>query len=345
MERLAAACALPAQTSAQLEWFTAEDTSQTVAWMPAPSLDLLLPGGRYLWIRLTLATRDPQQSPALSQVQAQTTGDSYLENLPSLYTREPGPNGFIAKLLELARSQLGDLELTIDALPSLFDPATAPVPWLTWLSSWMAFQLPAELLDGSDSARPRRLLLGLAALYRRRGTVRGVADFVEIYCGVRPHIFEEFRARPLWVLEETALGFGLGLMDRDLEGLIVGEANVGETGLEEADEWGEAAFRSTAHRFTVLVPPAPCLDAAGQALVRSVIEAEKPAHTGYHVCFIEPALRVGLQARVGLDAIVAEAPPPAALDEDFVLDRDARLGGRPEDFRLGTALGIDTHLS
>ena len=340
-ERLAAKCDVPPLTSATVEWFTADDPNQAViAWQSARSLDLLLPGGRYLWTRVTLATRDPTVSPTLHQVEARTTGESYLDNLPELYTRERGPDAFIVKLLELARSQLGDLEAAIDALPSYFDPATAPVPWLDWLASWMAFQLPAGLLDGSDSERTRKLLLGLAMLYPRRGTIAGVVDFVQIYSGVRPHLFEEFRARPLWVLGETPLGFGSGLIDRDLEGLIVGEANVGETGLEEANEWGEAAFRGTAHQFTVLVPPAPGLDEAGRQLVRQVIDTEKPAHTGYHVCFAEPEFRVGIQARVGLDAIVARAPEGTPLGEDFTLDLDARLGGEPEQFTLGRGLGI-----
>ena len=52
--------------------------------------------------------------------------------------------------------------------------------------------------------------------------------------------------------------------------------------------------------------------------VRLVIEREKPAHTTYDLCVIQPRLRVGVQARVGVDAIVAQGPPPAHVG--MVLD-------------------------
>ncbi|HKF74947.1 MAG TPA: hypothetical protein VKF59_02300, partial [Candidatus Dormibacteraeota bacterium] len=146
------------------------------------------------------------------------------------------------------------------------------------------------------------------------------------------------RARPLLVLDRTPLGFGSGLPDRDLEGVLVGEATVGETGPEDPATFGAAAFDSTAHRFTVLVPPAPGLD---RALVTSVVEAEKPAHTAFHVCFVRPAMRVGLQARVGLDAIVAGAPAPMALDQAAALGVDSRLAGAGAGARR---VGIDTRI-
>jgi len=45
--------------------------------------------------------------------------------------------------------------------------------------------------------------------------------------------------------------------------------------------------------------------------LRAVLDREKPAHTTYELCVIEPALRVGAQARVGIDAIVAGGAPAA----------------------------------
>jgi hypothetical protein len=47
--------------------------------------------------------------------------------------------------------------------------------------------------------------------------------------------------------------------------------------------------------------------------VRAVIEREKPAHTTYHLCVIEPRMRVGAQARLGIDTIVSQGPPPAGI--------------------------------
>ena len=44
-----------------------------------------------------------------------------------------------------------------------------------------------------------------------------------------------------------------------------------------------------------------------------MIEREKPAHTAYHLCVIEPRMRVGSQARIGVDAIIAQGPPAVQL--------------------------------
>lgn len=381
--RAAASCAVPDLTGAELAWYTDSNPSPgSIAWQVAPSLDLLVPGDRYLWLRLTLSSRNPQASPTLSQLQAQTSGGSYLDYLPYVYSRDPNRSGFsklvldqadpaqfepgdldylrllysrspvegnqISRFLDLARSQLGDLEQTIDDLSRNFDPATAPADLLEWLSSWLAFDLPARLLDGRHVDQVRRLLLGLVALYWRRGTRRGVADFVEIYSGVRPHLFEDFRQRPLWILGETALGFGTGMADRGAEGMLVGEAIVGETGPADPASIGSALFAATAHHFAVVVPPSPSANDATRSLITAVVEAERPAHTAFHICFIQPTLKVGVQARVGLDAIVAREPAPIALDEGAILGIDTRLAGPP----VGAAgavgrhdqVGIDTRL-
>ena len=376
----AVACTRPAGTSVTLEWYV-DDTPApgSIAWTLGPSLDLLLPAKRYLWLRVTLATRQAQASPTLLQVEAQTVGDSYLDYLPYVYThdpdrpgltageldtidptelepgdlaylraeyaRTPAEGGFLSRLLDLARSEIDDLDRAVADLPTLFDPAVAPAALLGWLPSWLACDLPPRYRDGSKPDEVRRLLLGLAALYRRRGTPRGVAEFVEIYTGARPTLFEDYRARPLWVLDETLLGFGSGLYDRDLDGILVGDSVVGETGPEDPATYGSAAFASTAHRFSVVVPPVHCLDDDMRALVMRVVEAEKPAHTAFHLCFTEPRLRVGLQARVGLDCVLAGDPEPLVLGDDAILGIDTRLAGT--DDAVGVVgrhaqLGIDT---
>jgi phage tail-like protein len=372
----------PSDTAVTLEYHLDDTpTPAVVPWQAAPALDLLLNGRRYLWLRVTLTTRRPAASPTLRQVQASTAGDSYLDLLPYVYTHDPDrpgiseallesadpsqfapgdlgylramyartpPEGdFLVRLLALAQSELDDLDHAVAGLPGLFDPATAPASMLRWLATWLAFDLPPRFADGDRPDEVRALLLGLAGLYRRRGTPRGVADFVEVYSGVRPQLFEDFQARPLWVLGETPLGFGTGVPDRDLDGVLVGDGVVGATGPEDPSSFGTAAFASTAHRFSVLVPTAG-LDAAGRDLVTGVVEAEKPAHTGFHVCFVEPRMRVGVQARVGLDAVLGAEPEPMALGESAVVGVDTRLTGLPADAPGGVGghgqLGIDTRI-
>jgi phage tail-like protein len=380
---------VPTLTAVDLAWYTdSTPTPITITWTPAPSLDLLLDGDRYLWLQVTATSRDPNLSPNLHQVGAQTAGDSYLDYLPYVYSHDPDRSGMtalslsqtdpaqfepgdadylrllyarnppqgndIGRLADLARTQLGELENSIDGLPRRFDPATAPAEMLGWLASWLAFDLPPRLLDGEHPDEVRRLLLGLHALYRRRSTPRGLADFVEVYSGSRPHILEDFRERPLWIVGETPLGFGTGMPDRDVEGMLVGEAIVGEMGPEDPATIGSALFASTAHQFTMIVPPAPPGDlgqpaalAWDRSLIMQVVEAEKPAHTGFHLCFASPRMRVGIQARVGVDALVASGPEPMSLGETSILGVDAVLAG-PEmgDATLGQhgQIGIDMRL-
>jgi hypothetical protein len=70
-----------------------------------------------------------------------------------------------------------------------------------------------------------------------------------------------------------------------------------------------------------------------------VIEREKPAHTMYHLCIVEPRMRVGFQARVGIDTVVAGAPTPSKLDDQMVLGTDVALGGQP-----GGRIGERSHV-
>jgi phage tail-like protein len=375
--------ALPQLSGAELAWYSDSNQSPAaIKWQIAPSLDVLLSGDRYLWLRVTLTSRSPDITPTLRQVKAQTAGGSYLDYLPYVYSRDPDRSGLsrlvleqadpgefepgdldylrltysrtppegnqIGRLLDLARSQLGELEQTLDDLPRNFDPATAPAELLDWLSSWLGFDLPPRLLDGKHPDEVRTLLLGLAVLYRRRGTREGVVDFVEAYAGVRPHIVEDFLERPLWILGETGLGFGTGMPDRNVEGFLVGEAVVGETGPEDPATIGSALFASTAHRFSVVVPPTPGASEAMQSLVAAVVEAEKPAHTAFHICFAAPRLLIGIQARVGVDALVAAGPAPLTLESTSVLGLDARLDGPDPHASAAVGVhgqvGIDTRL-
>jgi hypothetical protein len=88
---------------------------------------------------------------------------------------------------------------------------------------------------------------------------------------------------------------------------------------------------------------------AREALLR-VLEREKPAHTAFTLKAVEPRLVVGLQARLGEDAIVAGAARPLQLgDGESRLDADRALAGsaRLQHAVLddGLRLGIGTRLA
>ncbi|HUS15473.1 MAG TPA: phage tail protein [Chloroflexia bacterium] len=379
---------IPAGTVVRLQFFVTDDEADvpgTGDWQEAPASDMLvpalgvLPNGlprrrRYLWLKIDVATNDPQASPRLAQVEASTAGEDYLDYLPAIY-REDAEGGFLQRWLALSRSELGDLELALSDMPGRFDPVLAPEDHLPWLAAWLGFDLPS----GWDTAELRPLLLRVHDLYARRGTLEGVREFVELYTGTRPHILESFRERRLWQLGHTsALGFDTALPAALPEGmvvagstlvaegdqpwgcaeperLVVGQAVVGQSRPLANADIGEPLFSDTAHQFTVVVAHAQACRSEQQQALRRILDAEKPAHTDYHLCVVEPRMRVGFQARIGIDSIVAGPPEPMALTGS-VLGLNSVLGspgGSPQDEgaakagRVGQSarVGRDTILS
>jgi hypothetical protein len=81
-----------------------------------------------------------------------------------------------------------------------------------------------------------------------------------------------------------------------------------------------------AHHFCVQVYRAELRTSRSLEDVVAVLEREKPAHTAYHLCVIEPRMRVGFQARVGVDTVVGGAPPALTLDEGQGLGVGTVLG-------------------
>jgi phage tail-like protein len=334
-------------------------------WIAAPAPDTLLvipPGPppasrRFLWLRVTVATADPTASPTLRELRAETPGEDYRAYLPEIYAREDDPSLFLFRLLSLARTELGAVEEQIDAIARLLSPRFLPASQLDWLAAWLGLELPRIATDPE-----RRWLIERAvASWRRRGTPSGLADLVEIQTGVRPSVVELFTGRGLWILDEfSRLGFDTGLPATNPDGLIVpdpvnplipgrdccattvGSAVVGESGPLPVQDLGEPLFTDAAHRFVVFLPSYRAEGPNLVAEVRRVIEAEKPAHTGYDLCLVRPDMRVGFQATVGVDTIVGGSPEPMRLGDALLgsratlqpplggaarIGQDARVGG------------------
>ncbi|MFF0739579.1 phage tail protein [Streptomyces sp. NPDC004111] len=279
-------------TRAGLEFATGPDPGGAPDWVPAAGPDTLLTGGdRYLWLRVTLE-RSPQApaaaSPVLTALRAEAAGDDadLLAHLPQVYARAPGADP-VRRLLALAQSVIGEREQEITRFPRRFDPVTAPAHLLPVLAHWLALDLPPDL-----PATPslRELLSEVPESYRRRGTPGGIARALEIHTGARPLLLlEEFRTRGVWQLD--------------------GPSRLGTDTVLAPPGRSADPFEATAHRFTAVLP-GWALDPAARRRAAAVLEAEKPAHTAVHPCFVEPRFRVGIQARLGVDAIVAG--PPAA---------------------------------
>ena len=144
-----------------------------------------------------------------------------------------------------------------------------------------------------------------------------------------------------WVATEgSILGVTTMLVPAQAQGAVVGAtATLDGSHLIEGDDFGAPLFTDVAHRFTVQIYRGQIRCPGTVEQVREVIEREKPAHTSYHLCIIEPLLRVGYQARVGINAVVGGPVEPRVLGESR-LGETAALGGMPagragEETRVG----------
>jgi phage tail-like protein len=253
---------------------------------------------------------DGSASPGIEQMRVWYGRDTYAKFLPGIYQQQGASTEFLERLLGLEQVVLGGIENEIADLPRRMDTAASPSgdppSWLGWLSGWMAFLLDEHWTD----ADARRYLAGAFDLYGQRGTIEGLRQYLRMYAGVEAHISEPSREASIWSLGDAGLlGFSTMLAPGPLQGAVLDtSATVDQSHLTNGDSFGAALFEDVAHRFCVQVYCAELTRPGAIDAVRAVLDREKPAHTTYDLCVIEPMFRVGVQARVGIDAIVAAAP-------------------------------------
>jgi phage tail-like protein len=314
-------------------------------WRAAPpdACDVLLAHqpARYLWLAGTIDGIGAG-TPVIRQMRLTFNHESYLRHLPAIYRDRP-PGDFLERVLDLVQSMLGESEQAIADLPTLFDPWAAPDrpttasdgAWLDWLSGWLAFQLD----EAWPTEKRRTALAGAFALHGKRGTVEGLRQAIELYAGATAHIDEPARTASIWSLGATSvLGFTTMLAAAEPQGAVLDTTSVLDGSHLAADPDASAAlFTDLAHRFCVQVYQEDAPTAEAIAKIRSVIEREKPAHTTYDLCVAGANMRVGQQARLGIDAFVGGPPPDRVPSAERRLGVDSVLAASPDhrDERVG----------
>lgn len=378
-ERVALELDLPAGAEAELAVFFVDTATPDPAdneWIVAPASDVLLstlassapagPGrGRYLWLRVRLRPGAEGSSPRLRQVHAATADEDYRQWLPSVFAEQDADTA-LQRLLALARTEIGGAEALIADLPRIASPDFIGSTDLPWLAEWLDFELPIDL----PAAARRNALRDAFKLMRKRGTVAGLLAWIHLQTGIRPKLLEWAEHRRIWQLGATsALGFDTALPAASADGIVVadpgllrqtdppwgcraperivvGHSVVGVDRPIPRADFGAPLFDEHAHRITVLVPPGQAADAALRERLHAVVDAEKPAHVSCDVCFVEAQMRVGMAARVGLDAVIAGDGEPMHLAQS-ALGQDTRLGGTPpptgtvgQNARIGSGLAL-----
>jgi phage tail-like protein len=340
------------------------------AILPSANLDVteLYIGGcktKYLWIG-ALFSGDGMVSPKVHQLRAEFNYPSYAEHLPSIYTNSANCGEFLPRLLSLFESLFSGVEYEIDLLAALFDPQATPKSFLAWLAGCMGLDLD----DNWDEQKQRQIIARIFELSGRRGTPAGLRESLHLFAGVDATIEEPLLNASWWALptsdsccqecaasdgtggmtwqstQNSVLGWTTMLAPAQPQGAVVGTSAVlDQSQLITDDEFGSPLFTDVAYQFSVLLYRSQVMCPEAIANIRAIVDQEKPAHTAYHLCVIDPLFRVGFQSRLGIDTVVAGPPRSLSLGTDQALGVESVLAGAaPSLLGDGSRLGVDTRL-
>jgi phage tail-like protein len=176
---------------------------------------------------------------------------SYLRHLPAVYHRDD----LMGRFLMLFESFWDPIEKQIAQIPAYFDPKMTPPDFLPWLASWFSL-----VLDERCPEPQRRELIRLATtLYRKRGTKSGLREYLEAYTGEK-----------IEVIEHRANNFVLGAEGKLGPGIALGTQNRPHTFTVIVRSQADQLDEDSAHKASERI-----------AAIKELIDAEKPAHTGY----------------------------------------------------------------
>lgn len=312
---------------------------------------LVLAGpGRYLGIRLTLLGNG-RASPRITAIEIEQPRDGISQYLPQVFRDSTPEDDFLRRWLALFEQTAFDgVAARMDDYAGLFDPETAPEELLPFLAGWLQILDLARLED--DPGRFRRVLSHAAELARTRGTPAGLELAVMLYMGIPIHVVEGSRTGSDFFLGAGATADGVSgtilgcqtVLSREASPIDLGdEPRLGCGFLLECDD----RVGYFPWHFDVWVPARCVCTSDDLALLRRIIEVEKPAHTTYSVRQTGAAGWVlGVESVVGQDRSAEfdqsvcdpatfgitllngplRSPP---LGVGLVLGRDSRLPGAP----------------
>ena len=350
------------------------DPFEDVRWQPRSgaidqfaNIDDLFIGGetRFLWIG-ALLSGDGRSTPVISQMRVEFDQQTYLDHLPAIYRGKTPCDDFLLRFMSLFESFFDEVESNIELLSTLFDPSASPKGNLAWLAAWLALPLDE---DWSEEEQRKEIAQAFER-YGRRGTVQGLRESLRLNAGVDALIEEPIQTAAWWSLPGPSAGCGCGKSERSssetiwegseasmlgvttmlmpvhAQGAVLGSsATLDASNLITNEQFGTPLFEDTAHQFSVQVYRGQLQCDEDALEVRAVIDREKPAHTAYHLCVIEPRMRVGFQSRVGIDAVVGGPPGEMALSGAAILGEQTALGGKPVGkLGLDTRVGITTRV-
>lgn len=351
----------------------AADPFHDQRWRSFPSMtnldltDLYIGGAqsKFLWVG-ALFSGDGTATPQLRQLRVEFDWPTYDQYLPAIYRNDGTCGDFFLRLLSLCESFFGGVEQEIAALPALFDPFAARADFLPWLAGCLGLDL-----DESRSEATQRDLIGrIFDYYGTRGTPEGIREALRLFAGVTAVIDEPILNAAWWALpgpstgccgaclseqgpaesweggRHSILGWTTMLPPAQPQGAVVGtSADLDQSHLITEEDFGAPLFTDVAYQFRVEVYRSQVMAADALPKIRAVLDGEKPAHTLYRLCIIDPLFRVGLQGRVGIDTVVGGPPRSLALGTGQALGTETALAGAAlsrlgDESRVGTSVRL-----
>lgn len=347
---------------------------QDPRWHSFPSManldltDLYIGGAqrKFLWVG-ALFSGDGTATPRLHQLRVEFDWPTFDQYLPAIYRHDGTCGDFFQRLLSLGQSFFGGVEEEIADLPALFDPFAARTDFLPWLAGCLGLDLDERWSE----SRQRGIIDRIFDYYGTRGTPAGMREALRLFAGVNAVIEEPILSAAWWALPGTAagccescssetgsvgswegagdsiLGWTTMLPPVQPQGAVVGtSADLDQSHLIMEEDFGAPLFTDVAYQFRVEVYRSQAMSASALSAIHAVLESEKPAHTLYRLCIIDPLFRVGFQGRVGIDTVVGGPPRSLALGTGQALGTDTALAG-PALSRLGneTRVGSSVRLA
>jgi phage tail-like protein len=233
----------------------------------------------------------------------------YTQYLPRIFqkgTSRTDDNYFLGRFLMAfeqiltggtGKQETSGIEELLDSFDRYLDPELTSPQLLEWLAGWVALDLeettdfygaedkeqkdtaPMQLLplNQTRSTINRKLIGAIVQLYKERGTCNGLLEFLQLYAG-----------------EETTIS-----IDEFHETARIGDSR--EIGRNTMVGGASSCFFAVnaiipAHSRNILNSKV--------ALMRRVIESEKPFYTNYKLNVEIPSMRIGVYSKVGKETLV-----------------------------------------
>ncbi|MBW4643006.1 MAG: hypothetical protein KME23_08440 [Goleter apudmare HA4340-LM2] len=225
---------------------------------------------------------------------------NFLEYLPEIYETDPFAGQFLLAFEKILLGVKNDdiplpelqnkkfprqsLEEIIAGLATYFEPQQTPSEFISWLASWTALSLRADI----DSSIQRQFIANVVKHYQLRGTKANLEDLLRIFVRGKPSVTET----------------------------SVAEFQIGVSSTIGKDTYLRGG---PPHFFTVSIALAEELKGKPQELARqleianALIQLEKPAHTDYQLIPIFPGtIRIGdrTSSVLGVNTILGNMPTP-----------------------------------